>query len=928
MSKYSKSLVIAVSGLMAVGSVFGAALVRNPSFESNFNDVWPHYSSVDDWSGASGVNDLELDPTGPFHNAGTPVPDRARVGFKQGGGDVAQEISGLEPGGTYWLQFFYDGRAGGGASEAVVVLFNDTEIGRDANLKPSAGGYYFMNAPFTADADTGTIRFTHIVSGDRTLLLDGVTVVARSTNDIALRNPSFEASGILPSVGQTMPLAGWTQSGSVGVDDGTGGRADNGTPPDQDLVAFIEGAGLVSQPVEGMIIGTEYEVRLAVNAKTGTAPRLEVRMGETTLLEREVPPTGYQNLSVKFTASASDALLTLLQTREGTDTLLVDNVRLLGVAKKPLPPMVFDPLLSEVSPGGTVSHALTIPAEAVSAGAVDIQLRLSNPAVGRLEGSGDDGILTLRFEAGVTRRDFAIESINRGTVSVVVVGSKIPVAATPAVNVVSSLVKNASFESSGAPAVPGYGPIVGWQGQGNTGINRATGPNEFALPFGDNGLVPDREQVAFIQGSGSLAQQINGLFPGRTYWLQFRYNARSCCEERSQTLIVRFAGTELASFVEMKPVADSGEVNYYAASLPLVAADSTGLLEFVHVVTGDATVVLDAVSIVARAMDEIPIQNPSFEASGSPGGVGYIQPFQIAGWDSGAGGRGINVDGEGPFSDNGAVPDQDRTLFIQNVGGSVSQRVSGLTVGQVYTLVFGVNGRNCCGAVPVARVSINDVPLGEEEVIPVGGRNPFTSKYLTFSADSTDALIKFEISGPEGADVSLLVDDVHLVPGARTPPSITSQPVSQSMHAGERLALAVTATGNDLRYEWQRNGIALADGGRIGGVSTPTLGIPRVLPSDAGSYRVLISDGLGVIASESAEVEVVVVQGAPTLKAFVVAAGVQLRWPSDVAGFRLQSASGPGGSWGDVTDPVTDDGSDNVVTVTARGDAAFFRLTE
>ncbi len=73
----------------------GQALVRNPSFESNWNVTWPHYGPVDEWPGASGVNGLSLDPGGPFHNAGTPVPDRVRVGFKQGNGDVSQVIYGL-----------------------------------------------------------------------------------------------------------------------------------------------------------------------------------------------------------------------------------------------------------------------------------------------------------------------------------------------------------------------------------------------------------------------------------------------------------------------------------------------------------------------------------------------------------------------------------------------------------------------------------------------------------------------------------------------------------------------------------------------------------------------------------------------------------------------------------------------------------------
>jgi hypothetical protein len=121
---YQTSIRLVVASFLAGGTALGAAFVRNPSFESNFNETWPHYSAIDDWVGGSGVNDLVLDPGGPFHNAGTPVPDRARVGFKQQDGDVSQEIFGLEPGATYWLQFFYDGRLGGGSAQSVVVSFN------------------------------------------------------------------------------------------------------------------------------------------------------------------------------------------------------------------------------------------------------------------------------------------------------------------------------------------------------------------------------------------------------------------------------------------------------------------------------------------------------------------------------------------------------------------------------------------------------------------------------------------------------------------------------------------------------------------------------------------------------------------------------------------------------------------------------------
>lgn len=933
----------ALAALLAGGAVTGAAFIRNPSFQSNFNDTtdplapgqpqgWPYYGPVDEWAGASGVNDLDYDPNGPFHNAGTPVPDRNRVGFKQGGGNVTQDLSGLEPGGTYWLQFFYDGRRGGGAAEEVVVFFNDTEIGRDPNVRPSTGGYFFMNAPFTAaaDSDFGTIRFTHIVSGDRTLLLDAVTVVARSTNDVVLKNPSFEASGTLPATGVLPNLAGWTQTGVVGVDDGTSGHADNGTAPDQDLVAFIEGEGSLSQTLDGLILGNEYEIRLSANARTGTAPRLQMRLGESVVLDQAVAPGGYQAFSVRFTATTSETLLVVAQTQPDDATLLVDNIRVLGTVKPPLPPMTFSPLVSEVSPGQTVAHTLTLPAAAVATEAVTIRLASSSPAVGRVEGSGDSGSLALTFAVGETTKSFNVEALTRGTFTVTVVeAARIPFTATPAIHVVGSLVKNASFESGPAAALPGYGPVIGWQGQGNFGLNRTDAPANPAGPFGDNGLVPDREQVAFIQGAGSLSQTLNGLHPGRGYWLQYHYNARACCNERAQKLTVRFDGQVVAEHDALVPAGDLGEVQYHRATIPVTPGNPSALLEFVHEVTGDASVVLDAVSLVPRKSDEIVLQNPSFEASGSPPGVGYLQPYQIAGWEGApGGGRGINVDGEGPFSDNGDVPDQDRTAFLQGVGGFLSQAVTGLTAGQRYTLVVSLNGRNCCGGIPVARVAWNDATLLEEEVPPVGGRTPFAAKYIPFTAEGTDGVLRIELSGPAGSDVSLLVDDVHLVPGDRTPPVVTTQPESRFVEGGTTVTFTVGATGSDLTYQWRRNGQPLVEGARIGGTQTTTLAINGAGPTDDGEYTVLVSDGLGVVSSEVATLEVESGTTPPTLRAQVTGTGVRIRWPAEAAGYRLQRSGPLGGPWTDEPATVVIEGGESLINLPLGSEPTYFRLTD
>src|SRR5205814_1641220 len=98
---------LVVSGvLVSSASMWSATFVQNPSFESNYDDTFPHYGPIDGWVGGSGVNE----DAGPFHNPGTPIPDRSRIGFKQGSGNLSQDITGLTPGKQYWIQFYYDAR--------------------------------------------------------------------------------------------------------------------------------------------------------------------------------------------------------------------------------------------------------------------------------------------------------------------------------------------------------------------------------------------------------------------------------------------------------------------------------------------------------------------------------------------------------------------------------------------------------------------------------------------------------------------------------------------------------------------------------------------------------------------------------------------------------------------------------------------------
>ncbi len=774
--------------------MWSATFVQNPSFESNYNDVFPHYGPIDSWVGGSGINEN----AGPFHNPGTPIPDRTRVAFIQGSANLSQDIAGLTPGKQYWIQFFYDARNCCGGTIDLVTKFAGTELDRINNVRPAlANSYSARSVAFVPTSDTGTLTFTTIANGDATADIDGVTIVERDTNNVAVMNPSFEASGTLPALGPIDSLAGWTAVGTIGVDAAAGGAgfADNGAVPDQDLVAFIQGVGSLGQTVANLAVGKTYQATVAYNAKAATAPHLRIKVDDAVLFEENVAPVGaanpYKVKTVSFVASNIVAQITFEQTKDGSDVLLLDDVRVVGEVQKPLPPLGIAPNTAELAPGQRAVITVTVPTELLASRSATITFSSPNAAVASLVNADANGIVALLFTQGGTNvQTFEVEAVSRGIVRIGVVDSAgLTVVNDATVNVVTAFVRNPSFESSPVPGGVGYGSILAWTTPpSGVGLNKAAGP------FHDNGAIPDREQVAFIQNSGTISQQILGLVPGKKYWLQFFYNVRNCCGG-TMDLTVRFDGANLITIPQITPVLEQNSYNFQ--HLELSPTNAIGLLEFVANATNDASLLLDAISIVQRDPGEIVIRNPSFEASGSPANVGYVQPGNIAGWDAGGGGRGINVNGAGPFTDNGLASDQDRVLFLQGNTTFVSQNITGLTAGQQYTLIFEVNARVCCGQEPSSyRVSFADTPLVEEEITPVGVGMPFIAKNLVFTPTTTEGVLKFQHTTAAG-DHTLLLDNVRIVRGTVTPaPKLTAQTAAASTF---RIAWPTAATSFKLQ---------------------------------------------------------------------------------------------------------------------------------
>jgi len=87
----------------------------------------------------------------------------------------------------------------------------------------------------------------------------------------------------------------------------------------------------------------------------------------------------------------------------------------------------------------------------------------------------------------------------------------------------------------------------------------------------------------------------------------------------------------------------------------------------------------------------------------------------------------------------------------------------------------------------------------------------------------------------------------NLTVNAATPPTIVTQPLTQVVVVGARLALTVDVTGTGpLAYQWRKGGLAIA------GATAESLTLGSVQAADAGEYQVSVSNAFGATVSSVA----------------------------------------------------------------------------
>ena len=119
-------------------------------------------------------------------------------------------------------------------------------------------------------------------------------------------------------------------------------------------------------------------------------------------------------------------------------------------------------------------------------------------------------------------------------------------------------------------------------------------------------------------------------------------------------------------------------------------------------------------------------------------------------------------------------------------------------------------------------------------------------------------------------------------------PSITTQPISQTVTAGQTATFTISATGNPApAYQWRKNTVSIPD------ATNATYTITNAQPSDASAYTVIVSNTAGAVTSEPALLTVLTL---PAIE-WAANAGSQTVLDGETATFAINITAG--------TEPLT-----------------------
>jgi len=135
------------------------------------------------------------------------------------------------------------------------------------------------------------------------------------------------------------------------------------------------------------------------------------------------------------------------------------------------------------------------------------------------------------------------------------------------------------------------------------------------------------------------------------------------------------------------------------------------------------------------------------------------------------------------------------------------------------------------------------------------------SSYTTPATATTDTGSTFDVAVSNTAGNVASAKATLTVTATAVAPTITTQPLNQTVTAGQTATFSVVAAGTaPLSYQWQKNGVNIA------GATGASYTTPATATTDNGStFRVVVSNTVGSVTSNAATLTVTAAVVAPTI---------------------------------------------------------------
>lgn len=697
-----------------------------------------------------------------------------------------------------------------------------------------------------------------------------VTSAVSALNLGPIANPGFEADTFFVWPGYISgngPISGWTTAlpGQAGINplgDGQGPFANNGIVPEGAQVGFIQKTNSLATTLTGLTPGQTYSLSWKFNARGGyTRALLHNYIDATPMVDMGITAGGaagttnpYRQASFDFIASAASHTLMLSNDVAGDTTALIDDFRLnVSTSRWSFVPWT-DDTASGVNPSRNYTHAFKFggPADPTINGVRFKALAGPNPSVaGQFAVSGfptvyynDANFLTVGGGgSALLARDFIYGAASQ---SITVMGL------VPGVEYLASLYAVA-FD------LRTYGRAATFNAGGDS---MTINLDEYGQ---DNGIRVMYRYVADSSGSITL-----NYVPTDTASTFHTYGFSNCelastnapsiyrppqgaqwVSSGSEVTLYALAGGQAPlSYQWQKDGADLLDQTNSTLTLAGVTAAEAGAYRLI--VSNSRGAITTAVSSVEVGL---PVVNPGFEADSYYVYPGYMSNnTPITGWANTSPNIGVNPisytapannPNDRPFANNGTIPEGRQVAFLQG-NGTLSQSVSGFTVGSAYVVKYYENAR-AGQLAPSNSVTVGGTTVMPMHEVPTGGYRVVISEPFVATAETMDlAFVK------DGGD-SVLLDQVAVLPLSAMQPqiAINPTPASQWAVAGETVQYLASATGSlPLFLQWERNGVA------VDGETNSTLSLGNIALNQAGSYRLVASNQYGSATSSTAYVQV------------------------------------------------------------------------